>query len=193
LWIASARFKISVFSQRNNRILVHNLPCKSIFHYFSIINNHRINKNPNSPKAKKARQVWPNVKIIFINFFDANGIVHKGFVLLEQTKNQQFYLKVWKWLHDNVREKDHKFGAAVICSFNTTIPPAHRAFNVRKFWAKNNMVFIHHSPHSPHLVPCDIFLFPRMKGQMKGKSFLMSAKWKRKRWRSWKYQHCRAP
>jgi len=28
-----------------------------------------------------------------------------------------------------------------------------------------------HPPHSPDLAPCDFFLFPRIKGQKKGKSF----------------------
>jgi len=28
-----------------------------------------------------------------------------------------------------------------------------------------------HPPYSPALVPCDFFLFPRMKGQKKGKRF----------------------
>jgi len=28
-----------------------------------------------------------------------------------------------------------------------------------------------HPPYSPYLAPCDFFLFPRMKGQKKGKRF----------------------
>jgi len=28
-----------------------------------------------------------------------------------------------------------------------------------------------HPPYSPDLAPCDFFLFPRMKGQIKGKRF----------------------
>ena len=62
-------------------------------------------KTPNSPKAKKARQVRSNVKIMFISSFDANGIVHKEFVPPGQTVNQQFYLKVLKRLRDSVRKK----------------------------------------------------------------------------------------
>ena len=33
------------------------------------------------------------------------------------------------------------------------------------------MTVIPHPPYSPDLVACDFFLFPRMKGQMKGKRF----------------------
>jgi len=37
--------------------------------------------------------------------------------------------------------------------------------------AKNNMTVIPHPPYSPDRAPCDYFLFPRMKCQMKGKGF----------------------
>ena len=42
---------------------------------------------------------------MLISFFYANGIVHKEFVPLGQTVNQQFYLKVLKRLRDNLRKK----------------------------------------------------------------------------------------
>jgi len=62
-------------------------------------------KTPDSPKAKKVRQVRSNVKIMLISFFDANGIVHKEFVPPAQTVNQQFYLSVLKRLRDTVWKK----------------------------------------------------------------------------------------
>ena len=62
-------------------------------------------KTSNSPKAKKARQVRSNVKIMLISFFDVNGIEHKEFVPSGQTVNQQFYLKMLKRLHVSVQEK----------------------------------------------------------------------------------------
>ena len=52
--------------------------------------------------------------------------------------------------------------------------PAHTALSVRQFLAKkqkNNMTVIPHPPYSPDLAPCDFFLFPRTKSQMKGKRF----------------------
>jgi len=39
------------------------------------------------------------------------------------------------------------------------------------FDKKNNMTVNPHPPYSPDLAPCDFFLFPRMKGQTKGKHF----------------------
>ena len=49
--------------------------------------------------------------------------------------------------------------------------PANMALSVQQFLAKNNMTVIPHPPYSPDLAPCDFFLFPPMKGQMKGKRF----------------------
>ena len=62
-------------------------------------------KTPNSPQPKKARQVQSNFKIMLITFFYVNEIVHKEFVLPGQTVNQQFYLQVFKRLHDSVWKK----------------------------------------------------------------------------------------
>jgi hypothetical protein len=33
------------------------------------------------------------------------------------------------------------------------------------------MAVIPHSPHSPHLAPCDFFLFAKMKLKLKGRRF----------------------
>jgi len=108
---------------------------------------------------------------MLISFFDANGIVHKEFVPPGQTVNQQFYLKVLKDYTIVYGKNNQKCGAAVIGSFTTTMPLSTRPSSVQHFLAKNNMTVIPHHPYSPNLVPCDFFLFPRMKGQMKVKHF----------------------
>jgi len=58
--------------------------------------------------------------------------------------------------------------------------PAHTALSVQQFLAKNNMTVIPHPPSSPDLAPCDFFLFPHMKCQMKGKRFADVSKVKKK-------------
>jgi len=52
--------------------------------------------------------------------------------------------------------------------------------SVQQFLAKNNMTVIPHPPYSPDLVPCDFFLFPRMKCQMKMKHFADVSETKKK-------------
>ena len=97
--------------------------------------------------------------------------MHKEFVLPRQTVNQQFYLKVLKRLRDNVRKKRPEVWSSCDWFLHHDNAPGHTALNVQQFWAKNNMIVIPHPPHSPDLAPCDFFLFPRMKRQMKGKCF----------------------
>jgi hypothetical protein len=42
--------------------------------------------------------------------------------------------------------------------------------------AKHNIPVVLHPPYSPDLAPCNFFLFPRLKGTLKGKRFQDVAK-----------------
>jgi len=106
--------------------------------------------------------------------------VHKEFVPPGQTVDQQFYLKVLKRLCNSVWKKQPEMlinGDWILHHDNA---PADTALSVQQFLAKNNMTVIPHPPYSPNLAPCDFFLFPRMKGQMKGKCFADVTKVKKK-------------
>ncbi|VEN44570.1 unnamed protein product [Callosobruchus maculatus] len=46
--------------------------------------------------------------------------------------------------------------------------PAHTSLLVREYLAKNSTVMVPQQPYSPDLVPCDFFLFPKLKRPMKG-------------------------
>jgi len=58
---------------------------------------------------------------MLINFFDANGILHKEFVPPGRTVNEQLYLKVLNTYAIIYGINDQKCGAAVIGSFITTM------------------------------------------------------------------------
>jgi len=118
--------------------------------------------------------------LMLISFFDANGIVHKEFVPLGQTVNQQFYLKVLKRLRDSLWKKRPEMWSSGDWFLHRDNAPAHTALSVQQFLAKNNMTVIPLPPCSPDLAPCDFFLFPLMKGQMKGKRFADVSKVKKK-------------
>jgi len=45
----------------------------------------------------------------------------------------------------------------------------HTALSVSRFLTKHNVTVLPHPPYSPHLPPCDFFLFPRMKKRLKGR------------------------
>lgn len=128
-------------------------------------------KTPASPRPKKARQVKSNVKTMLICFFDVRGVVHMEFVPPGQTVNQAFYLEVLKRLRNSVRQKRPDLWETKEWFFHHDNAPAHAALSVRQFLAKNGMTPLPHAPYSPDLAPCDFFLFPRMKKDMKGHRF----------------------
>jgi hypothetical protein len=47
-------------------------------------------------------------------------------------------------------------------------PPRQRT-TAQEFFAKNKMAVVPQAPYSPHLAPCYIFLFPKMKIMLKGR------------------------
>jgi len=128
-------------------------------------------KSASSPRPKKARQVKSNVKTMLICFFDIKGLVHFEFVLQDQTVNQQFYLEVLKRLRDAVRRKRPELWWSGEWLLHNDYAPAHTALSVRQFLTKNGMTTDSHTPNPPDVVPCDFFLFPRMKRDFKGKRF----------------------
>jgi hypothetical protein len=49
--------------------------------------------------------------------------------------------------------------------------PSHTSVFTQQFLAKYKMVVIPHPPYSPDLVPCDFFLFTKIKLKLKGRQF----------------------
>ena len=49
--------------------------------------------------------------------------------------------------------------------------PAHMALSVREFLATKQITVLEHPAYSPDLAPSDFFLFPKIKGILKGRHF----------------------
>lgn len=101
---------------------------------------------------------------MLIIFCDIRGIVHKEFVppgqcllpICFEAAEGKFLTEIWRnkdWFvhHDNA--------------------PAHAAIRTRQFLAKNNMSVVSHALYSPDLVPCDVFMFSKIKSKLKGRRF----------------------
>lgn len=128
-------------------------------------------KSPQSPRPKKARQVKSGTKSMIIVFFDIRGIVHREFVPVGQTVNASFYCDVLRRLREDIRRKRPNLWAEKTWMLHDDNAPAHRALTTRQFCTRNEMTIVPHPPYSPDLAPCDFFLFPKMKIQLKGRRF----------------------
>ncbi|UYV67193.1 hypothetical protein LAZ67_4004296 [Cordylochernes scorpioides] len=120
-----------------------------------------------SPRPKKARMSKSRIKTMIIVFLDIRGIVHCEFVPQGQTVNSAFYLEVLRRLKRRIaRVKADIKDTVKLHHDNAT---SHTAFIITNFLARSNTPVIPHPPYSPDLAPCDFFLFPRLKREMKGK------------------------
>ena len=104
-------------------------------------------------------------------FYDGKGIIHHEFVPEGQTVTGSFYLSVlvrlWKRIC-RVRPEYSAPGSWFLLHDNA---PVHRAVAVQEFLAQKQVCVLHHPPYSPDLTPCDYFLFPKLKFQLKGRLF----------------------
>ncbi|UYV77251.1 hypothetical protein LAZ67_15000235 [Cordylochernes scorpioides] len=131
-----------------------------------------------SPRPKKARMSKSRIKTMIIVFFDIRGIVHCELVPQGQTVNSAFYLEVLRRLKRRIaRVRTDIKDTVKLHHDNAT---SHTAFIItNNFLARSNTPVIPHPPYSPDLAPCDLFLFPRLKREMKGKHWETGIKQRR--------------
>ena len=86
-------------------------------------------------------------------------------------KNSQFYCKVLTRLREDIRRKRPDLRRAKNWMVHDDNAPCHRSLLTREFLAKHNMIALLHPPYSLDLAPADFALFPRLKIQLKGRSF----------------------
>ena len=128
-------------------------------------------KSPGSPRPKKAQMQKSQMKVMLITFFDHQGMVHHEYVSHDQTVNQHFYKKVLTRLMAKIRRKRRELWASNTWILHHDNAPAHAALSVRQFLATKQVTILDHPPYSPDLAPCDYFLFPKLKGTIKGTRF----------------------
>jgi len=95
-------------------------------------------------------------------FFVSHGIVHKEFVPPGQTVNHAFYKDLSERLRKRVRRVRTDTADDWVLHHDNA--PAHTALWIREFLAKKSIPVLSHPPYSPDLTPCDLCLFPKLKG-----------------------------
>ena len=102
-------------------------------------------------------------------FFDSQGIIHKEFVPPGQTVNQTFDREVLEKLRK--REACVRPGIECTWMLHNDNAPCHTAVSSNEFLAEKNIPVVPQPPYSPDLSPCDFFLFPWLKNNLKGRHF----------------------
>jgi transposase len=93
--------------------------------------------------------------------------VHHEFAPEGQTVNTEFDCR----LREDIQRKRPEMWRAVNWLLHDDNAPSHRALVRREFLAHNSIITLPHPPYSPDLAPCDFFLFPKVKLQLKYRRF----------------------
>ena len=127
-------------------------------------------KSPGSPRLKKAQQGCRKIKTMSTVFFDWEGVVLHEYAHPGQTINKEYYLNVLCWLRDAVPWKLLQLWATCDWQFHHNNVTAHASCLMQFFGEISN-----HpggsGPYSPDLVPCEFWLFQKLKLPLKGKRF----------------------
>ena len=143
-----------------------------IFEYDSLTKQQSLEwKSASLPRPKKARLFKSKIKVMLIVFFDVHGIVHLEFLPQGQTINQNVYKDILRRLMRSVREKTRELWETKSWLLHDDNAPAYNALSIRQFLAENDLAVLEQPPYSPDLAPCDFFLFPKLKGVIKGTRF----------------------
>ena len=119
----------------------------------------------------KARAAKSALKVMVITFFDMKGMIYTHTVPHGQTVNAKYYVEVLHQLmriHIPQKRPEMKNGAWKLHHDNAR---PHVATIVTEFLSKKNVEVIPHPPYSPDLAPCDFYLYPTAKKDLKGRRF----------------------
>jgi len=85
-----------------------------------------------------------------------------------QNINKEYYLEVLHCLRDAVRCKRPDLWTAGTWQLHHDTSPTHSLQLIQTFLAKHNIPVVRQAPYSPDMAPCDFWLFPHLKTQLRG-------------------------
>ena len=106
-----------------------------------------------------------------IVLFDNKGILLSWPVPTGTTVNAEYYKKViQEKLRPNIRKKRPELLESGVI-FHHDNAPVHTARIVTELLRSYNWETLNHPRYSPDLAPCDFYLFPKMKENLRGQRF----------------------
>jgi hypothetical protein len=122
----------------------------------------------NAVGPQKARQFHSNVENICVASFNIKGAVNYGSVPGGQTVNKHYYTDTLRHLREDLRRT-----RAQNLNSRDWVPQydnssTYSTFCMLAFMAKGKMIVVPYPTFSPDLVPCDVFLPPKLNMALTG-------------------------
>ncbi len=133
-----------------------------------------IPKGSHAPRPSKVRRQHADCKAMLTVFFDKKGVVLAEFLPPGESVDQDQYCATLGRLNEVIRRKRPELWGKVrrggqrpfiIHQDNAS---SHTCAKSIAFFGENNIDLLAHPPYSPDLAPCDYFLFPRLKRDLRG-------------------------
>ena len=121
-----------------------------------------------SPKPKKARQSKSTLKLLMIPFFDSTGMIYMHWFPTGHTVSKEYSV-------EDLREFSKRFHRKRTALFKSgqwlchqDNAPVHNSILVTDCLTKMGIKTVPHPPYRPDLAPCDFWLFPKLKENLRG-------------------------
>ena len=97
--------------------------------------------------------------------------MHQEYAPEGQTINKEYYLEILRCFRDAVRKKRSDMWTGKNWQLYHGNAPAYSAHAIKGFLARNNKALVKQPPYFSDLVPCDFWLFSKLKTTLKGTRF----------------------
>ena len=124
-------------------------------------------KHAGSPRLKKARQSKSTHKPLMILFFHSSGRIYMHWVPTGQTVNKESYVEVLREFRKRFLGKRPALFKSGQLHFHQDNAPVHNSILVTDYLTKMDIKTVAHPPYSPDLAPCDFWLFPKLKENLR--------------------------
>ena len=107
------------------------------------------------------RSYWANPATIF---FDSAGMIYMHWVPNGLTVNKEYYVEVLREFKKRFLGKKPALFKSGQWHFHQDNTPVHNSILVTDYLTKMGIKTVPQPPYSPDLVPCDFWLFPKLRG-----------------------------
>ena len=128
-------------------------------------------KHAGSPRPKKARQSKSTQKLMMIPFFDSKGMIYLHWVPSGQTVNKEYYVEVLREFKKGFHRKRPALFTSGQWHFHQDNALVHNSIHVSNYLTEMGIKTVCYPPYSPDLAPCDFWLFPKLKENLRDSRF----------------------
>ena len=121
-------------------------------------------KHAGSPRPKKARQNKSTHQLLMIPFFDSTGMIYMHRVSTGQTVNKEYYVEVLREFRKRFHRKRQALFKSGQWHFHQDNAPVPNSILITDYLTKMGIKTVPNTSYSPNRVPCDFWLFPKLRG-----------------------------